>query len=127
MESYGDLEQRWIVIFSEAAYRREVKTLKKNFRKGSEKELKEFEKLAEDFSCQKDAETSYKKALKKYKYLSINDFVISEVRKHLVSGRPKKWTDSSSCRLPNSRGTLHKFGYLEGARATKGIFRFSHK
>ncbi len=53
-ESYGDLEQRWIVIFSEAAYRREVKTLKKNFRKGSEKELKEFEKLCREvFSCQK--------------------------------------------------------------------------
>lgn len=90
-ESYGDLDQRWVVIFSEAAYHREVKTLKKNFRKGSEKELKEFKKLCKEvFSCPKDAKTNYKKALKKFKFLSINEFMISEVQKHPTSGRPKK-------------------------------------
>lgn len=91
IESYGGMTQRWVVVFSEAAHHREVKTLKKNFLKGGEKELKEFKKLCKEvFSCPKDAESSYKKALKKFKYLSIKDFMVSEVQKHSTSGRPKK-------------------------------------
>jgi transposase len=43
--SYAGIEQRWIVIFSQTAYEREYRTLSKNFQKGSEKEMKAFEKL----------------------------------------------------------------------------------
>lgn len=66
---YAGVEQRWIVIFSEVAYQRECKTLNKNFKKGSEKEIKAFEKLkGEIFSYPKDAEKHLKKIAQGVKY-----------------------------------------------------------
>ncbi len=45
-----------MVIFSESAYQRECKTLLKNYKKESEKEAKEFEKLSREvFLCPHDA------------------------------------------------------------------------
>ena len=40
--TYADVAQRWIVIFSKAAYERECRTLIKHCKKGSEKEAKAF-------------------------------------------------------------------------------------
>jgi transposase len=89
--TYADVSQRWVTIFSEAAYRRECKTLSKNYRKGSEKEVKEFTKLSREvFSCRKDALKYYAKAVSRYKYVQASDVEIIEVQKHPTVGRPKK-------------------------------------
>lgn len=91
--TYADVEQRWCVIFSEAAYKRECRTLLKNFTKGSEKELKAFEKFSKQvFSCKEDAKKSAEKAVAKYKYLSIKDIEPIPVNKRPSIGRPKKGT-----------------------------------
>jgi transposase len=91
--SYADVEQRWSVIFSEAAYKRECQTLLKNFMKGSEKELKAFKKFSKQiFSCEKDAKKAVEKLISKYKYLSIRDIKTVEVNKRPSAGRPKKGT-----------------------------------
>jgi transposase len=42
---YVGVEQRWVAIFSQAAYQRECRTLAKHYLKGSEKESKAFIKL----------------------------------------------------------------------------------
>ncbi|BBI16965.1 hypothetical protein [Neochlamydia sp. S13] len=39
---YAGVEQRWVVIFSQAAYQRECRTLAKPYLKDSEKEAKAF-------------------------------------------------------------------------------------
>lgn len=89
--SYSGINQRWIVIFSEAAYQRECKTLNKNFQKGSEKEIKAFYKLCgEVFSCPLDAEKHLRKFVKESKYTDISKIEIMEVKKHPTTGRPKK-------------------------------------
>jgi transposase len=89
--SYSGINQRWIVIFSEAAYQRECKTLNKNFQKGSEKEIKAFYKLsAEVFSCPHEAEKHLRKFIKESKYTDISKIEIVEVKKHPTTGRPKK-------------------------------------
>ena len=60
---YGEIEQRWLLVFSEEAFKKEVKTLIQNYSKLSEKECKNFKKLSkESFICQEDAE----KALAKF-------------------------------------------------------------
>lgn len=90
-EIYGEVEQRWLVIFSEAAHKRECLTLNKYFSKGSEKELKAFHKLEKEvFSCKKDAEKAFEKSVAKNKYLSIQDFSLKEVKRYPTVGRPKK-------------------------------------
>lgn len=91
VSSYAGINQRWIVIFSEAAYHRECKTLNKNFQKGSEKEFKAFGKLkGEIFSCPHDAEKHLNKFRKESKYTDICKAEIIEVKKHPTVGRPKK-------------------------------------
>jgi transposase len=42
---YAGVERRWVVIFSQAAYQRECRTLAKHYLKDSEKEAKAFIKL----------------------------------------------------------------------------------
>ncbi|WP_213156294.1 hypothetical protein [Neochlamydia sp. AcF65] len=42
---YAGVEQRWVAIFSQAAYQRECRTLAKHYLKDSEKEAKAFIKV----------------------------------------------------------------------------------
>ena len=77
------LMYRWCLIFSEAAYKRECRTLLKHYKKGSEKESKEFEKLSRKvFYCPEDAMRHLKRDVNKYKYLEVRDVRITEVKKY---------------------------------------------
>jgi len=121
--SYAGIKQRWIVIFSQAAYDRECKTLSKNFQKGAEKESKIFEKLAtEVFSCPKDAEKHLEKLVKVLKYTDLAEAKIIEVKKHATVGRPKKDVQPSTIGY-QIVGRIHRS--LEKHQAlerTKGFF-----
>jgi len=89
--TYAGVPQTWVTIFSEVGYARECKTLKKNYRKGSEKECKTFMKLSKEvFQCEKDAWMHCNKAISKYKYLQVIDVEVIEVKKYPTVGRPKK-------------------------------------
>ncbi|MBM3191476.1 MAG: IS1634 family transposase [Chlamydiae bacterium] len=88
---YGGVQQRWIIIFSKAAYERECHTLKKNFIKGSEREAKEFFKIQRlEFKCLCDAQKYLDKFLERQKYIDIIDTKIVPVEKRMKAGRPKK-------------------------------------
>ena len=90
-EDYGGVKQRWIVLLSEAAQKREGKTLRKKFLKSGEKELRDFEKLCQEvFACEKDANRRFDKFVNRLKYLALKDFRLSCFRKHGSVGRPKK-------------------------------------
>ena len=120
---YANVTQRWVVVFSEAAYARECKTLSKNYRKGSEREAKAFSQLSKEvFTCRDDALKHYQRASSKYKYLQINDVEIVEVKKHPTVGRPKKGSSPStvgyqikgeiSCGLQQKRTIENQKGYF---------------
>lgn len=88
--NYGGVDQRWILFFSEHAYKREVDTLDKNI----QKELDEYKKLwwhlsNEEFSCKEDAELSIKKLMKKMKYHEVSAHIVA-MQSHAKSGRPSK-------------------------------------
>jgi transposase len=88
--TYG-VAQRWVLVFSQEAYDRELSTLKKNYLKGSEQEYKRLTKLCrEAFSCEQDAEKAYNKFVSKCKYLTVNDLIIAKVGFFDKKGRPKK-------------------------------------
>lgn len=121
--AYADVAQRWIVIFSEAAYQRECKMLAKRYRKSSEKEAKIFAKLSKEvFSCRQDALKHYENVVSRNKYLQVNDVEIIEVQKHPTVGRPKKGVlpltmgyqirGSLACSLCNKRLMESHKGYF---------------
>lgn len=88
---YAGVLQRWAIIFSTAAYKRDCKSLNRNYLKGSNKELQDFRKLSKEvFSCPEDALKHYNKISSKYKYIQIDNLEIVSIKKRSAVGRPKK-------------------------------------
>jgi transposase len=88
--SYGEIDQRWLLIFSEQAYNREKKTFEKKILKEAEKlkqELWHFSKKI--FHCEKDATKALEELRKDYKLHRIDSQLIAQ-NKHAVRGKPKK-------------------------------------
>jgi len=67
--NYGGIQQRWLVVFSEAAYPRELKTLERAQARELEKVKKEWRKLAQQtFKCQPDANNACVRFNKRWKF-----------------------------------------------------------
>ena len=89
--SYGAIQQRWLLIFSQAAYKRELITLKRTFAKQSEAEYKAFTKLCRvAFDTQESAKEKLEDFTKKCKFLSINSLDFLKVPVYAQKGRPSK-------------------------------------
>lgn len=89
--TYAGVKQVWLVVFSQDAYTRELKSLHKQYLKATEEAHKDFEKLGRQiFSCQTDAQKALNTWLQKQKYLSVEDAAIVPVCKHQASGRPQQ-------------------------------------
>ena len=87
--NYGDIEQRWLLIYSAKAYEREKATFEKKLNKEDEALKKALWHLGNEiFSCEKDAEKKAKQVIKKFPYHRV-DFQIEPVLKHKTVGRPK--------------------------------------
>jgi transposase len=119
-EQYG-IQQRWLLVFSQAAYEREMITLRKNFAKKSEEEYKAFLKLSrEDFESESAAQKAFDKFISKCKYLSINDLEFKKVPVYDKKGRPSK-TDIPvffqyfiQATAYTERDTFEKMAYTKG-------------
>lgn len=86
---YKDIDQRWCVISSEQAYKREIVTFEKNVIKDMELAENILKKLSHLlFSCEQDATEALKKLTPKLKYHQITAAPII-IRKHKKNGRPK--------------------------------------
>lgn len=89
--TYADVAQRWLVIHSEQAQKREVKTLVKNYSKQSKKEYQQVLKLQkQEFSCPKDAQMAADQLLNKTKTLQLDQLSIRQKAKYKGQGRPNK-------------------------------------
>jgi hypothetical protein len=85
---YAGVKQRWLVVFSQAAQGRELKTLQKAQAKEMEKAQKEWRKLAgQTFNCQADAEKALEQFNQKWKYHRVVAQAIP-VRQYSRRGRP---------------------------------------
>ena len=89
--NYGGIEQRWLLVYSQEAFDREIITLKKKYAKESEKEYQAFLKLTHQvFDCIKDAQKAIDRFIKKCNYLSFNHLEFKEVPVFGKKGRPEK-------------------------------------
>ena len=88
---YAEIEQRWLVVYSKDAYKREIKTLDKNFLKNGKKEIASFNKFCkQEFECISDAQKAFDKFVKTCKYIEILQKDMIEIPKYAGKGRPKK-------------------------------------
>lgn len=89
---YSEIKQRWLLVFSQQAYEREKKTLKKRI----EKEKSAFEKACwhlgnQIFGCPTDAEKQIILLNKKYQY-HMAVYAVEPIEKYAGSGRPNPKT-----------------------------------
>ena len=85
---YGDVEQRWLLVYSEQAYAREKATLEKKLAKYDEQLKKALWHLGNQvFGCETDAEKALKPIEKKYP-LFVIEATVEPIEKHARRGRP---------------------------------------
>lgn len=87
---HQDVHQRWVIIFSEHAYQREIKTLEKNIAQEYEQQTKALWHLShQTYQCQEDAHQALEQLEKKFKYhRSVCE--VRQITRHKGRGRPKK-------------------------------------
>ncbi len=88
---YAGVEQRWLLIYSEQARTRAVKSADKELLKQSKQEHKAFEKLCKTrFNCLEDAERALLNYQKTLKILSVHEPTITSHKHFASAGRPRK-------------------------------------
>lgn len=85
---YGGVAQRWLLVYSEQAYRREKATLEKKLAKQDEQLGKALWHLGNQaFGCAADAEKALQPIRKKYPLFTI-EATVEPIEKHPRRGRP---------------------------------------
>jgi len=94
--TYGSVKQRWLVVLSEKAREREIKTLKKKITREKEEYTKTSRALcSQEFQCEKDALSAVDRFEKALKYHQCKR-IVSEHKKKSGKGRPSKQNPSST-------------------------------
>ena len=87
---YGDVAQKWLLVRSEQATKREGHNLNKRMLKQCEQGRQSFKKLCQqEFGCQEDAKTALAQWEAKQPYLMV-DSQINNVPVYAGAGRPSK-------------------------------------
>ncbi len=88
-----DMEQRWIVVYSDKARERAEKTLNKAIKKELDKTEKSLWHLSKQpYDCEKDAESFAIKLISKCHYHKLKSLKILSKNVYSDTGRPKKGT-----------------------------------
>ena len=89
--NYGNVKQRWLLVKSEQATKREGVTFYKNVDKTLTKELKLLSKLAKkEFACETDAQKAMNEFANQCQLLGFESSAIIKVPTFSERGRPKK-------------------------------------
>lgn len=86
---YGGIQQRWLLVYSEQAYQREIKT----FEKLLSKKEKQLDKVLchlskQAFSCEQDAQTAFNTVADKQSPFFTIASTIERIEKYPTKGRP---------------------------------------
>jgi len=88
---YGDIQQRWLVIHTQAGKERAIETVSKQMLKLTTKEYKAFNKLCRQrFSCEADALVAGEAFAKTLKATEMFDVSVDKKPYYDTKGRPKK-------------------------------------
>jgi transposase len=86
---YGGVKQRWVVVFSQAAWEREQKSLAKRLREAGEQARKQWQDLSrQEWPSPEEAQQAVVQAEKKWRYHRA-EYVLQEVPHYEKRGRPK--------------------------------------
>ena len=88
---YADVPQKWFIVHSQQASKRELTNLEKRIKKSFEKSEKSFKKLCrQSFSCKTDAISAMEVWQQQQDYVVIDKQSIVEEKKYPSTGRPAR-------------------------------------
>lgn len=122
-KTYGDVKQKWVVVFSEQSFKKENHTLDRNIVKERKKVKNELWHFGnKEFKCKKDAKQALDDKEKKWKYHQVVSHKVVTKKKTGTRGRPKK-----NAKKPKTVYFLkalfeENIEAIEGARKRKGKF-----
>jgi transposase len=88
---YAGVKQRWLIVYSQQGYERDLRSLNRRTLKQSEREQKAFAKLCRrPFACRQDAQRAWEKFQKTLKYTVVADLQMREQPRYARRGKPKK-------------------------------------
>jgi transposase len=120
--TYAGIPQRWLLVYSETAYQRELESLKKAQARELAQAEKEWRKLCQpEYQCQADAETVVQRFNQRWKYHLVTSQV-APVTKYAHPGRPATDTapDIVAYRLAGTISASEEA--LENAKKSLGKF-----
>lgn len=86
---YGDIQQRWLLVYSEQAYQREIKTFEKQLAQKEKQLHNVLDQLSkQEFSCEQDAQTAFDTLADKQSPFFTLTSVIERIEKYPNKGRP---------------------------------------
>ena len=120
--TYGQVEQRWLVVYSPAAARREERTLQRRVEKEAEAAEKAWRHLtAQVFNCREDTQEALAAFQKKWKYHHAETEVVP-VTRYPGRGRPRKEAVPKVVGYRLQGKVIVLEGFLESARQSLGRF-----
>jgi transposase len=114
---YGGAAQRWVLVYSDQAFKREIKTLERQIEKEEASLNKALWHLGcKEFGCAADAQKALSEIKYKYHKASCE---IGEIKKHTSKGRPKEGASYSTvfkvrASLEKDQEKIHYAGEAKG-------------
>ena len=120
--TYAEIEQRWLVVYSEAAYRRELKSLEKAQVRELAQAEKQWRKLCQqEYQCEADAYGAAKSFSQRWKYhLAIAQ--VEPLTKYAHAGRPSVSAEPKIVAYQLTGLVVASDEALETAKKTLGKF-----
>lgn len=109
--TYGGINQRWLIVYSQQAAQRELKQLNKLVARATTKAEKALKILNnQEFACEKDARQAVDKVVKKLKWQTVS-VTYQPIKKYPQPGRPSKgarrqivgWQVQATCQIDTDR------------------------
>ena len=119
---YGGICQRWLLVFSAEACRRELHTYERKLLKEKESLERELWHLgAEEFACRADSEKRLHEIMAKHRRFSAS-FTIEEKASHKGKGRPKRGAKPIGTKVFIKATICENHVITDKERNTKGRF-----
>ena len=120
--NYAQVEQRWLVVYSEKAARREEKTLQRRLSKEKESAQRQWRKLQhQQFDSPQQAQAAMESLQKKWKYHSLSAQVVP-VKRYASRGRPAAGSEPQVVGFQLEGQVQQSEQLLEKARKGQGYF-----
>jgi len=95
---YAGVKQKWLLVKSEQAGKREGHTLCKNILKNTQQSMKTFKKLCkQSFACEVDAQSALDKWEQAQAYVRVSEKSVDKTTTYTTPGRPKLGDSGKIC------------------------------